>query len=255
MMAARLARMVFGLLFALQSVLIGQKAVANGLDADVSERLIAITTAFVGGNVVVFGAIDEPEADVVITMEGPRQKQMVRRKSRIAGIWINRDRLSFEGVPSYYAIASTRPLEEIATDSVRQRFQLGVDDLALTVDSDSGYSAEEIDDFKSALIRNKQKIDLYTTSPINVTFPGSKLFRATFSFPANVPPGLYRIEVLKLQGGQVTGAQQSSLEISKVGMEADVFDFANQRSALYGMLAIVIAVAAGWTAGVVFRRA
>ena len=53
----------------------------------------------------------------------------------------------------------------------------------------------------------------------------------------------------------MTGAQQSSLQISKVGLEADVFDFANQRSALYGIVAIVIAVAAGWLAGVVFRRA
>ncbi|MGI9489754.1 MAG: TIGR02186 family protein [Geminicoccaceae bacterium] len=228
---------------------------ANGLAADVSDRLIAITTAFVGGDVVVFGAIEETDGDIVITMQGPRQSQMVRRKSRIAGIWVNRDRVAFEDVPSFFAIASTRPLEEIVSSRVRKQFGLGVDYLALEMSNQDDYDADERAAFAAALVRNKQKADLYTKTPIKVTFPGSKLFRATFSFPANVPPGHYQIEVLKLMDGQVTGAQQSSLQISKVGLEADVFDFANQRSALYGIVAIVIAVAAGWLAGVVFRRA
>ncbi len=228
---------------------------ANGLAADVSDRLIAITTAFVGGNVVVFGAIEETDGDIVITMRGPRQNQMVRRKSRIAGIWVNRDRVAFEDVPSFYAIAATRPLADIATDRVRKQFGLGVNYLTLEMGDQSGYDAEERAAFAAALIRNKQKAGLYTKTPLKVTFPGSKLFRATFSFPANVPPGLYQIEVLRIVDGQVRGALNSSLQISKVGMEAEVYDFANQRSALYGIVAIVIAVAAGWLAGVVFRRA
>lgn len=233
----------------------GQATYANGLAADVSDRLIAITAAFVGGKVVVFGAVDQANDDIVITMHGPRQNQMVRRKARIAGIWINRDRVAFENVPSYFAIASTRPLDELAPESVRHQFGLGVDHLALALSNQPNYSAEEKEAFTAALIRNKQKAGLYTKSPGKVTFPGPKLFRTTFSFPANVTPGHYQIEVLRLKDGQVIGAQQSSLEISKVGMEAEVFDFANQRSALYGIVAIVIAVAAGWLAGVVFRRA
>ncbi len=248
-------RPVLVVLCALVVLRLAAPAHANSLAADVSERLIAITTAFVGGNVVVFGAIDEAKGDIVITMEGPRQNQMVRRKSRIAGIWINRDRVEFEEVPSYYAIASSRPLEEIAPPSVRQRFRLGVDHLAPRIVDGAGFDAAERAEFASALIRSKQKIGLYSEEPAQVTFPGAKLFRATFGFPANVPPGHYRIEVLRLKDGQVTGAHQSSLQISKVGMEAEIFDFARQRSALYGMMAIVIAVAAGWLAGVVFRRA
>ena len=227
---------------------------ANGLAADVSDRLIAITTAFVGGDVVVFGAIEETEGDIVITMQGPLQRQMVRRKSRIAGIWVNRDRVAFQDTPSFYAIAATRPLSEIASDRVRRQFGLGVDYLTLEMEDQSGYDAEERNAFAAALVRNKQKAGLYTKTPLKVTFPGSKLFRATFSFPANVPPGRYQIEVLRLVNGQVVGALNSSLQISKVGMEAEVYDFANQRSALYGIMAIVIAVTAGWLAGVVFRR-
>jgi len=228
---------------------------ANGLAADVSHRLIAITTAFVGGEVVVFGAIEEADGDVVITMKGPLQNQMVRRKSRVAGIWVNRDRVAFDNVPSFFAIASTQPLDEIASVSVRNQFGLGVDHLSMKLIDGDDYSVDEKKAFAAALIRNKQKADLYTKEPGKVTFPGPKLFRTTFAFPANVPPGHYQVEVFKLKNGQVLGAQQSSLQISKVGMEADVFDFANQSAALYGILAIVIAVSAGWLAGVIFRRA
>jgi len=228
---------------------------ANGLAADVSDRLIAITTAFVGGEVVVFGAIEEKEGDIVITMQGPKQSQMVRRKSRVAGIWVNRDRVAFDNVPSFFAIAVTRPLDEIASAAVRNQFSLGVDHLPINLGDHADYSFDERREFAAALIRNKQKAGLYTEEPGKVTFPGAKLFRTTFSFPATVPPGHYQIEVFKLKDGQVVGAQQSSLQISKVGLEADVFDFAKQRSALYGIMAIVIAVSAGWLAGVVFRRA
>lgn len=227
---------------------------ANGLAADVSDRLIAITTAFVGDNVVVFGST-ETKGDIIITVQGPEQDQMVRRKSRVAGIWINRDRVEFESIPSFYAIAASDSLDEITDTANRDRLGLGVKHLGLEPVGGSGYTPEELDAFTEALIRNKANQGLYTAAPQTISFPGSNLFRATFEFPAHVPPGLYRIEVFHLKDGHVIGAQQSGLQISKVGMEADLYDFARQNAALYGLAAIVIAIAAGWLAGVVFRRA
>jgi hypothetical protein len=73
-------------------------------------------------------------------------------------------------------------------------------------------------------------------------------------FPANVPPGIYQVQVFELEDGYVKDAQRSALVISKVGLEADVFDFAQQRAPLYGLLAIVMAVGLGWLAGMIFRR-
>lgn len=245
---------MFALLVLARGTLYGETARANGLAADVSNRLIAITTAFVGGDVVVFGSTDT-DGPVVITMQGPKQSQMVRRKSRIAGIWINRDRVEFKDAPSYYAIATSGPLEDIATSAVRERLQLGVDHLKLIVADENGYTDDELKEFGEALIRNKEREGLYTVTPETISFPGSKLFRTTFEFPANVPPGLYRIEVFHLKDGNVIGAHQSSLQISKVGIEAEVFDFAREHAAFYGLVAILIAVTSGWLAGVIFRKA
>lgn len=226
---------------------------ANGLVADLSQHLIAITTAFVGTNVVLFGTSDG-EGDIVVTVHGPRQDQMVRRKAEVGGIWINRSRLAFAQVPGYYAVAASGPLEEIARPDVLARHELGVEHLKLVPIDAAGLEISEIAAFQDALVRNKQRQSLYSSTPAPVNFIGERLFRTTLYFPANVPPGIYHVQVFELTDGEITGAQRSTLVISKVGVEADIYDFAQQRSALYGLLAVAMSVTLGWLAGVIFRR-
>jgi hypothetical protein len=50
----------------------GERARAEALAADLSKHLIAITTAFVGTEVVLFGTSDG-QGDIVVTVHGPRQ--------------------------------------------------------------------------------------------------------------------------------------------------------------------------------------
>ncbi len=229
------------------------EARANTLAADLSSHLIAITTAFVGTDVVLFGTTDG-DGDIVATVQGPRARQMVRRKGKVAGIWINRDRLAFADVPAYYAVAASAPLETIALPDVIARHELGVEHLKLRPLDAKGFAKREVAAFQEALVRNKQRQNLYTREPEPVNFIGPRLFRTTLSFPANVPPGIYKVQVFELEDGHVIGAQRSTLVISKVGVEADIYDFAQQRSALYGLLAIALSVTLGWLAGVIFRR-
>jgi uncharacterized protein (TIGR02186 family) len=224
----------------------------EGLVADLSEHLIAINTAFVGTDVVLFGVSDG--ADIAVTVIGPRENQIVRRKGQIAGIWVNRESLEFTRVPSYYAVASSAPLDQIARAEVQARQELGVEHLHLEPVDASGIEPDEIEAFRAALVRNKQRENLYTSTPSPVSFLGPNLFRTTLRVPANVEPGIYQVQVYELEDGYVTDAQRSALVISKVGFEAEVFDFAQQRAPLYGLVAIVMAVGLGWLAGVIFRR-
>ncbi len=231
----------------------GGQARAQGLMADMSEHLIAITTAFTGTEVVLFGT-SAGGTDIVVTVLGPRENQVVRRKSRIVGVWANRESLEFARVPSYYAVASSAPLDQIARSDVLARHLLGVEHLDLEPVDATDLDAGQIRSFRDALVRNKQRQDLYSSAPAPVNFLGAHLFRTTIQFPANVPPGIYQVQVFELEDGYVKDAQRSALVISKVGLEADVFDFAQQRAPLYGLLAIVMAVSLGWLAGMIFRR-
>jgi uncharacterized protein (TIGR02186 family) len=226
---------------------------AQSLVADLSHHLIAITTAFVGTEVVAFG-VSESGGDIVITVQGPREDLIVRRKSRVAGIWVNRERLAFRRVPAYYAVASTGPLEQIARPDVLAQLEIGTEYLDLEPIDASGFEISEIASFKDALVRRKQQQRLYSREPAPINYIGDRLFRTTLVFPANVPPGIYQVQVFELQDGFAADAQRSTLVVSKVGLEADIYDFAQHRAPLYGLTAIALAVVSGWLAGVIFRR-
>ena len=63
------------------------------------------------------------------------------------------------------------------------------------------------------------------------------------------------VVVFSLVDGQLVKASTTPLTVSKIGAEAEIFDFAHQWSALYGVIAILIALMAGWLAHIAFRRA
>jgi uncharacterized protein (TIGR02186 family) len=115
-------------------------------------------------------------------------------------------------------------------------------------------SAETLETFRKALIRNKEREGLFATGGDNITFLGGQLFRTRLHFPANVPTGFYDVEVFMLQEGRVVHAQTTPLIVRKAGLGADVFLFAHNYSAIYGIIAVLLAVAAGVIAAFVFRK-
>ena len=225
----------------------------NGLVADLSDHLVAITTGFAGAEVLLFGAIDEP-GDVVVIVRGPKEDVLMHRKSRLGGIWVNTAAMTFDEVPSFYAVAATRPLDEIAASSVLLRNQIGLDHLQIDLPRAKA-SPNVADEWRAALKRAKQRENLYSADIGRVVFLGARLFRSDVFFPANVPTGTYQVQVYLIRDGAVVNAQTTPLIVSKIGLEAEIFDFAHNNSALYGVVAILLALVAGWLAHVAFRKA
>jgi uncharacterized protein (TIGR02186 family) len=217
--------------------------------ADISDHLIAITTGFTGAELLLFGAAEN--GTVVVVVRGPRAPFVVRRKARIAGIWINRTEMTFRNVPHYYAIASSKPLDTIPR-VVRARHEMGTD--ALRLHAPKNVEPEHTASYRQALIRNMQNNNLYYREPARVSFLGPQLFRVDIRFPANAPVGLYEVSVYLVRDGDVISAQSSPLHVSRIGLEAWIFDFAHRRSLAYGVLAILLAVMAGWAASLIFRK-
>lgn len=222
------------------------------LIADLSEHQIQITTGFVGTDVLLFGTV-EPGSNVVVVVRGPDEQTTVWRKARFAGIWVNDRRVAFDRVPSFFAVRASAPLDDIATESTRMRHGMGARFLRLRT-SEEGVSEAEVEAFRRALIRNKERAGLFATTGEQITFLGGQLFRTRLHFPANVPTGFYDVEVFMLQEGRVVHAQTTPLIVRKAGLGADVFFFAHNYSAAYGVIAVLLAVAAGIIAAFVFRK-
>lgn len=224
---------------------------AQALIADLSDHLIAINTGFTGTQVVLFGSTDGP-GDVAVVVQGPEGEVRVRKQDRIAGIWMNADSVLFRRVPSFYDVATSRPLEELVSPAVLARHEVGLDHLRVVLADYAGPEKEQ--EFRAALIRSKQRQGLYGTATGEVAFLGQRLFRTTILFPANVPTGLYTVSVFLIRNGDVVSAQTTPLAVSKVGFSADLFDFAQRRAVLYALASLALAVGAGWLGSALFRR-
>lgn len=220
------------------------------LVADLGEHLLGITTGFEGGRVLLFGTAGE-DGDVVVVVRGPAETGRVRRKDRFLGLWINRDQAEIVGAPSFYRIAASRPVGQLAGAPLLDRLRIGAGHLGLVV---RGAREGEEQSYREAWLRLKERAGLYSRGVGEVRFVGGRLFRADMDFPANVPTGLYTVEVYLLRDGEVVSAQTTPLTVGKTGVGAEIFDFATGHAALYGVFAVVLAASAGWGAAAALRR-
>ncbi len=234
------------------------------IEADVSARSIAVTANFKGSEVVVFGTVDNsrqlsPEAgtyDVVVAVEGGGASAVVRRKSNLGGLWLNTSAATFDRVPSYYAVASTRPLDEIAESDELAKYGIGLENLSLTAAEQTTRSinASELRDFKTALSRLKVREGLYTNDDYGVTFSGRSLFRSTLALPANVPVGQLVARVYLFREGVLLNRFTTRVGLERTGIERFIYEAAHKSSWLYGIFVVIIAVLSGLAASMMFGR-
>lgn len=223
----------------------------DALAIDLSEDLIGISTGFTGADVLLFGAT-EGVGDVIVVVRSTDSRVIVRRKARIAGIWVNAEEVAFDDAPGFYHVAASQPPDELLPEPRRQALQIGVENIAFRLHD--SLSTDEENAFRAALVRNKQRSGLYSAEPGIVSFQGNRLFRTRVELPANVPTGRYDVSVFLVTDGAVAGVSRSALDVRKVGLEAKITEFAFQQAPVYGLLAILVALIAGWFAGFVFRK-
>lgn len=224
---------------------------ARPLVADLSSKQIQISTGFTGAHLLLFGSTDGA-GDVVVVVRGPKRKEVVRRKERTGGIWINGRAVEFGDVPAYYHVASSRPLDEFATEKVLREHRIGVPRLLLP--PLTKVPRDEAREFRAALIRLKRENGLYSEVPGGVKVIDGRLFRTEITFPSTVPTGTYSAEVYLFRLGAPVGSSLTPITVRKTGLEAAIFEFAHSHSAFYGIFAVFVALLAGWVAGIIFRK-
>src|SRR6516164_3217963 len=222
---------VLGLVAALLSWTLTARG--ESLAADLTSHLIAITTGFTGASVVLFGATDGP-GDVIVAVRGPEREMTVRRKNRVAGIWVNTQQVTFSNLPSFYAVAASRPITDILSPGAAAFYRLGIANLKLAASTPA--PSVVVDAFRTALERTQQEAGLFIERIGKVDFLGERLFRTTITFPANVPTGTYLVEVFLVRDKDIVSGQTTPLVVSKVGVDAAVFEFSGRQPGFYGAI-------------------
>lgn len=226
---------------------------------DVSQREVEIRYSFTGADLLLFGAIVYPDgrrpskpADILVVLKGPDQSITMREKQRVAGIWVNADSARFRSAPSFYAVASSRPIADVVDQRTAAIYELGVDKLQLSPSSLN--DSAELDRFQAGLIDLRQRTGLFAEHQGSVEITDGVLYRARIPLPARVIVGDYTAETFLVQDGRVVAAAVRDITIRKSGFERFMAVAADRWSFFYGLTAILLAVSMGWTAGAIARR-
>ncbi|WP_138467394.1 TIGR02186 family protein [Poseidonocella sp. HB161398] len=231
----------------------GAERVVLGLSQDE----VAITATFDGSSILIFGAVqrdapppsDQP-LDVVIAVEGPKETVTVRKKARRFGIWVNSGAVEIDVAPSFYAVATTRPLDTALSQTEDLRYRISLDRAIQAIGA-----AEEASDAPSyleALKRLRIADGRYMIREGAVALDEETLFRTSIRMPANLTVGNYTARIFLTRSGRVVDEYQTVISVHKVGLERWVFSLAQEQPLIYGGLSLIIAIAAGWAASAAF---
>ena len=202
---------------------------------DVSQREIEIRYSFTGAELLLFGAILYPRRPRArrsaptsrSCVKGPLEPIIVREKQKVAGIWINVDSERFRSAPSFYAVASSRPLAELVDERTAAIYELGLDNLQLS--PGGGATPEEQRRFEARPARpHGSAASSMPRIRSGVEISEGVLYRARINIPARVPVGNYTAETFLIEDGRVIAGAAREIRIEKLGFERFVADAAER---------------------------
>lgn len=224
---------------------------------EISQHEIRVRQGFTGADLLLFGAILTPEGtraaadyDVVVVLKGPVQSIVLREKQKVAGVWVNAESAQFRSAPSFFAVASSRPIAQIVDDKTAAIYEFGLKWVQL---SPIGViEPKEQARFAAGLADLMRRQELYQENDRAVTISGGVLYQARISLPSSVQTGTYTAETFAIQRGQVIASASSQVEVTKQGFERFVTEAAERDALLYGLFAVFVSVGMGWIAGRLF---
>jgi len=223
--------------------------------AGLSQNRVSINATFVGSEILIFGAVKRetpvPEGtdlSVIIVVEGPSHEITVRHKEKRYGIWINTESVTVEAAPAFYAVATTGPMDQVISEAENLKYHI-------TIPQEIRLAAgeENLAEFAEAVIRIRENAGLYSKQIGGVTLSQDTLFNASISLPSNLTEGDYLARIFLTRGGEVVATHETAITVRKVGLERWIYTLAHEKPLVYGIMALIIAIAAGWGASAFFR--
>ena len=226
---------------------------------DISARQVQIRYSFSGAQLLLFGAVVYPggraptrPVDIAVVLRGPVQPILVREKQKIAGIWMNADSNRFRSAPSYYAVASSKPIEKLVDERTAAIYELGLHNLQLS--PGGGALPDKERRFEAGLLDLRTPPRPLFGEPERSRNHRWRALSRGDHHPSQVPVGTYTAETFLIDRGKVIAAATRDIQISKSGFERYVALAARRHEGLYGLTAVLLSLGLGWAAATAFRR-
>ncbi len=232
---------------------------------------VAISATFSGEEVFLYGHAPEGTEQVVAVLEGPPSGDVrLMKKGRVALFWLGVRQYSLGGVPGLYLVNLSCPIcqglarcrhaddhDVVASLAARLGFPLGPPSISQRGELEclSGpLQTGEAERAYQGYWDLQAGRGLYRVAPNAIRLNAQGAYYHRFMLPSQAPDGRYTVTTTFLGGSGPIGQHASNLFVRKSGIVAWMTRLAERHAAAYGVFSIVIAVAAGWLAGILFRR-
>ncbi len=228
------------------------------LTAKANHDHITIDFFYHGSTVSVRGESD-PGVDLVIKLASPEGHQILKQKGKVGGLlWMNVGQLKFERTPDFYAVYSTKKLDELMGKDERIKHIIGYEALQEHVEVSPVANAEEKAKWFGEFVKFQENSHVYAQSEGKITTQmnanGRQEYFILTDWPYQAAPGDYRVTVYAVRNGKVVEQAESKVNVEQVGTVKMLANMAANNAAFYGLLSIGIALSAGFGVGLVFRK-
>lgn len=241
-------------LLALQGILgLPRGAIPCSVHLEVAPETVGIGTFFQGQEVTVSATIPQG-VEAVVEILGGSVSEKLMRKERWGPLWLNREEVEVKDAPSLYLASSTDPALLQSPSDFRA---WGYGAMAQRIQ----FHGQGGDENRAWLLREfislKEAQGLYSILPGQVlgSDPEGECprVRTSFFLRSNVKPGNYEVRLLLARNGELIGQTRTSMEVRLEGLPALLRSLAHNHPLLYGVLAVVLAMMAGFLIGHIFK--
>ena len=219
---------------------------------DISEDNIKIETNFTGKEVIIFGILNDGQ-ETIMTIKGPEKNAVIQKKERILGFWFNTKQITYNQIPSIFFIASSKNIEDILPASTIIKEELSFNYLLENKTSQRNFISDvSLENWKDNFVRINKNKNLF--KKYNVEKIDNKLFQTRIFFPAKSIPGEYKVNVYQIKNNLILNNKEKIITLKKSGVGSQIYNFAHNNAAAYGLFAIIFAIMSGFLAATLFRR-
>ena len=229
------------------------------LTCQVSQPIVPITIGYHGVTLTVSGENSTGD-DLIIKVSSQSKNAHYKYIGKAGGLfWMKKGDISFKNVPSVYLLYSSGPLDQILNPEEQKAYIIGYDALKAATEMESGSEElnSDVSRWKEEFIRFKEKQDLYAIKAGTVVSQKNQTgenYQLEIDWPYQASPGEYSIEVLAINNGKVVAQSKTSITVEQVGVVKKLSDMAINNAAIYGLMAVLIAIIAGFAVGLVFKK-
>lgn len=259
MCKSTIRKFVIPLLAALLLLPLAAVRPAHALTCQVTPNTVAINLSYHGATLNVSGENTAGD-ELVIRIGNAAGDAHYKYMGKAAGVfWMKKGDVGFKNVPEVYLLYTSRDIEHLLDPAGQKANLIGYEALKEAAEMET--ASDELNGnearWKEEFIRFKEHQKLYAIHSGTITRQhgaASDAYQVEVAWPYQAAPGTYTIEAMAVRDGQVMERAQTEFSVARTGVVAWLSNLAFNSPAAYGIMAVVVAIIAGFAVGLVFRK-